>query len=725
MSGAGIPGPSYRIGIDVGGTFTKAVLIDNASHAVVGRYSVMTTHAHVRGVAHGVVEVFRQVLAQSGVSPRDVVFLAHSTTQATNALLEGDVAAVGIVGMSGRAAAHLAEGQVAIAPIELAPGKMLRTTNRFLVSDDMTEADIRAAIAGLVGDGAGVLVASGAFGVDNTASEDLVRRLGDEAGLPTTCGHEITRLYGLTTRTRTAVINASILPRMVETANMTERSVREAGIEAPVMIMRGDGGVMDIREMRRRPAMTMLSGPAASVAGALMHLRVTDGIYFEVGGTSTNIGVIRNGRPTVTYARVGQHETYVSSLDVRVLGIAGGSLVRATGGQIVDVGPRSAHIAGLPYAAFATPDTIADPEVVPFESRNGDGGDYIAIRVAGGDRYALTTTCAANVLGYARPGMHAYGNPDSARRAFMALGRYLGTSAEAAARAVLTAAAAKITPVVTALIEEYQLDADQCLLVGEGGGAAAILPFVAETMSLKHEISRDAEVISSIGVALALIRDVVERIIPHPEPADLTAIRREAMEAAVRMGADPESVDVTVEVDTLTHRVRAIASGAAELRVKDPGGSISESEARSIAARNLGLPPSSLRLAAATSGVRVYQAPGEGLTAVRAVTWDGAIRAQRSRAIVCATTPAHVSRDLADIWRTTAVETHGHQTVAGLWLVVGRHLVDLAGVETLAQADALALSEIANAAAGEPLALIGAQAQHASDTTTSSDEHEA
>jgi N-methylhydantoinase A len=250
----------YRIGIDVGGTFTKAVLIDNATHEVVGRCSVLTTHADPRGVAAGVVEVFRNVLENSQVDPADVIFLAHSTTQATNALLEGDVARVGVVGMATRVESVLARGQSNIRDIELAPGRHLRPVNRFIHTEKLTEAAARQTIAALAAEGARVIVASQAFGVDDGGAEEMVRRVAVEAGLPATCGHEISKLYGLTTRTRTAVINASILPKMIDTANMTEASVREAGISAPLMIMRGDGGVMDIQQMRRRPVKTMLSG---------------------------------------------------------------------------------------------------------------------------------------------------------------------------------------------------------------------------------------------------------------------------------------------------------------------------------------------------------------------------------------------------------------------------------------------------------------------------------
>src|SRR6267154_5914081 len=146
MTESSASGRAYRIGIDVGGTFTKAVLIDNSSHDVVGRFSVLTTHSDPRGVAKGVVDVFRNVLERSGVDPKEVIFLAHSTTQATNALLEGDVASVGVIGMSTRLESLLARGQSAMKPIELAPGRELKPANRFLTKETLTDDTVRNAV---------------------------------------------------------------------------------------------------------------------------------------------------------------------------------------------------------------------------------------------------------------------------------------------------------------------------------------------------------------------------------------------------------------------------------------------------------------------------------------------------------------------------------------------------------------------------------------------------
>ncbi len=709
---------SYRIGIDVGGTFTKAVLIDNASFEVAGRYSVLTTHHDPRGVAAGVIEVFRSVLARSGVDPADVVFLAHSTTQATNALLEGDVARVGIVGMASRVEALLARAQSSVREIELAPGRSFSPAHRFLTTEALDETAVRATLEALREEGAEVVVASSAFGVDDHSAEETVMRVAADLGLAATGGHEITKLYGLTTRTRTAAINASILPKMIATANMTEAAVREAGIRAPLMIMRGDGGVMDIREMRRRPAVTMLSGPAASVAGALMYLRVSDGIYFEVGGTSTNIGVIRNGRPTVKYAKVGGHETYVNSLDVRVLGIAGGSMVRLRHRELVDVGPRSAHIAGLPYAAFADPGDIVEPRIETFRPREGDPDDYVAVRTASGRRYAITNTCAANVLGYAQPGMHSYGNPESARRALAALAARLEVTVEEAARRVLEKSAQKIAPVVEGLIAEYKLDRDQSVLVGEGGGAGSLIPFVAERMGLSYRISRDAEVISSIGVALALVRETVERVVPNPRPGDLARIKREAIDAAVRVGAAQDGIEVAIEVDPLTQRVRATAMGASEMRAQDLLKDVSEAQARAIAAGSMGVPEHAVRLAAATDQIRVFQ--GEiaerrwrffirRRRPVRAVDREGVIRVQRGDAMVTAATAASGPDALRRLWETVTIYNGDSVITPDLFVIAGRRVVDLSGVITLDQALAIGGSELEGLPPEAPVVLIGVE----------------
>jgi N-methylhydantoinase A len=680
---------AYRIGIDVGGTFTKAVLIDNATLEVVGRHAVPTTHVDARGVAKGVVEVFHAVLDRSGIDPKDVIFLAHSTTQATNALLEGDVASVGVVGMASGAAVDLAREQSRIDEMELAPGHFLKPGHRFIATEALSEQTARAAVEELRAEGARVIVATSAFAVDDNASEEAVRGAAASLGLPVTCGHEMSKLYGLATRTRTAVVNASILPRMIDTADMTEASVREAGIAAPLMIMRGDGGVMDIREMRRRPAMTMLSGPAASVAGALMHLRVSDGIYFEVGGTSTNIGVIRNGRPTVKYARLGRHETHLSSLDVRVIGIGGGSMVRVKDGKLFDIGPRSAHIAGRRYTAFAEPGVFAGAMVAFIQPRNGDPDDYVAIRACDGELYALTMTCAANVLGYAKPGLHAYGHPQAARAAMIPLADRLGCSVEEAAGHILECAGDKVAPIVEQLVAEYGLDREQALLVGEGGGAGALIPFVAQRIGLPYLISKDAEVISSIGVALALAREMVERVIPDPRPEDLSAIRREAFDAVVRMGAAPQSVEVTIEIDPHSQHVRATAVGAVEMD-STPRTVVGETEAKAIAARSLGVSPDAAYVAAATDRMRVIQATVMGRHPVRVVDLEGVVRLQRSDARVEISSVQQAVATLERLWQGNTLVRDSKEVI----LVAGNHIVDLTGSVTLDQARAIAGTEL-------------------------------
>src|SRR6201995_951908 len=629
---------SYRIGIDVGGTFTKAALIDNIDGSVVGRSSVHTTHDHPDGVAAGATQLFEQVLGDAGVDAGDVVLLAHSTTQATNALLEGDVARVGILGLSAAKAAKLAEAQVRIDPVELAPGRVLQTSNQFLLSDGLDRSAVENAVSALRADGAQVLVASAAFGVDNTSTEELVRSIGDRFGLPTTCGHEVTRLYGLTTRTRTAVINASILPRMIATANLTETSIKKAGIDAPLMIMRGDGGVMDISEMRLRPAMTMLSGPAASVAGSLMHVGISDGIYFEVGGTSTNLGVVKAGRPVVTYANVGGHDTFVTSLDVRVLGVAGGSLIRIADGAVREVGPRSAHIAGLRYACFAPAEIFENAKVVFFEPKPGDGGDFVAIEPRQHGRFALTNTCAANAAGLTLPGMHCFAPAEAARAAFAPLAAKLGKDVVSLAKEVLASAAGKVTPTIRTLIKDYQLDEDQQVLIGTGGGIGALLPTVAEELRLRFEIAKDAEIISSIGAALAMVREVVERVNPDPSSDDIAHLRAETLQAIAKLGADPKSVDISVEIDRQTGRIRAIATGAAALRSSGETETVSQRQARRIAARSLGQSEDDIELTAETPGGFVYTQKTGERHSVRIVDRRGQVRLQRSHAAVARTT---------------------------------------------------------------------------------------
>ena len=699
-----------RIGIDVGGTFTDAVALDEATGELLAQVKVPTTHEAPEGVAAGIVAALARLLDAVQLEPSRVRFIAHGTTQATNALLEGDVMPVGVLATGRGLEGRRASVETAIGNLELSPGKWLFVAHRYLESgaEGAATGALAEAIQELVAAGSGVIVAAEPFSVDDHSGELRLMEAAVKQGLPATGTHEMSGLLGLRVRTRTAVINASILPRMVQTSVLTEGAVRASGIAAPLMVMRGDGGVMTMEGMRRHPIRTLLSGPAAGVAGALIHARLSDGLFLEVGGTSTDISAIKDGRVVVDYASVGGHPTYVSALEVKTVGVAAGSLVRLGHRRIADVGPRSAHIAGLRYAVYAAPEEIVDPVLETFAPRLGDPADYVRIRCRGDQCFALTPSCAANLLGLVRDGDFARGNAESARRAFAPLAEALGTDEVGAARAILEACAAKLEPVVRDLVQRHQLAGPGLVLAGGGGGCAALVPYLGQKLKYPVHLVRHHEVISPIGVALALVREVVERTAVNPSPELIGQIREAARAAALRGGAAEGTVEVEIEVEPARNLVRAIATGATEMRARENvGDGLDESRLAEVAAESLGAGPA--EMVAKTGRWTVFRVIVEargwlGLGKRREerhalVERDGTVRRKFGRIQWGVTTAGQCPEALAQFLAALTIHGDGGASIPRAYLLCGERLLDLSGLVTADQVVALAKSELADAPA--------------------------
>ena len=625
-------------------------------------------------------------MAENNIAPEDVVFVAHSTTQATNAFIEGDVASVGVIGVAGGGLeGFLAKRQLNLKDIVLDEkvGRKIPVHNKFLKKKEMTDEKINAAIKELCGEGSQVIVASMAFGVDNMDEEIKIHDLAEAQGLPVSMASDITKLYGLTRRTRTAAINASILPKMMATANATESSVRNAGVTVPLMIMRGDGGVMEISEMRKRPILTALSGPAASVMGSLMYLRASNAIYFEVGGTTTNIGVIKNGRPGVDYAQIGGHDTYINSLDVRILGCAGGSMVRINDHGVEDVGPRSAHIAGCEYACFTPEEEIdAGPLTIEMLSpKPGDPSDYVAVKLASGKRICFTNTDAANVLGLIDEKYFAHGNASAARKCMQPVADKLGITVEELATQILDKDFEKVNACINALADKYQLDHDAMKLVGCGGGAASLVPYCAKKMGLQYSIPENAEVISSIGVALSMVRDVVERVIPNPTQEDIKELKKEATDAAIGSGASPDTVEVHIEIDSQTGKVTAIATGSTEVKTTDLLKECDEAEAEQLAKEDFGAKVSNIRLAEKTDKFYVYTGDMGDRHPIRIVDKKGFIKVQCSDGVAAKVKAGEYKEKVEELWKDMAVFKTDTVLRPDYFVCVGPRVCDYSAVD--------------------------------------------
>ena len=658
--------------------------VDAATREMIASVKVPTTHDHPDGVAAGIVAGLERLLGEHAIDPASIAFIAHSTTQATNALLEGDVAKVGVVSLGGPVARLFAR----FAPFALAEG--IRFAPMWFDGRDAGVLDA------LYEAGVEAVAVSEPFAVDRPQRENALVAAARDRGLAATSGAEVSTQYGLRARTRTAALNAAILPRMLRTSRVTATAVSNARIPAPLMIMRSDGGVMDVAEVERRPILTMLSGPAAGIAGALFHENVTDGVFVEVGGTTADCSVIRRGQPQMRPARIGGHRTLLRTLDVRTIAVAGGSLARVAGGRVVDVGPRSAHIAGYRYAAFTDPAVLAD-------ARADVAGGFVALVAADGTRIAVTPTCAANVLGVVPPEAFAHGDAAAARMACERAGAALGLGAEELARAILDRATARLRATLDELIADYALDRANVVLVGGGGGAAAIVPYAAQALGFAHRIARDAHVISPLGVALALVRDVVERTMLDPTPDDLARIRREAIDAAVASGAAPDRVEVVIEVDTARNRVRATASGATALvEGAQHAAVVDEAAQLAAAAAHLGAGVGGARVVARTSGLAVIASAKESAV----VDARGVVRLVLPGAFASTTRVADVERSLA-----RAVDEHTAfgdvgRALPDVFLLRAARIAEFAGMAEAMQINGLVHDELTGVDGAEEVVLV-------------------
>ncbi len=331
---------AYLLGLDTGGTYTDAVILDDVADQIVARAKSLTTRPDL---AAGVGAAIDAVLAQSAVETADIAMVSLSTTLATNALVEGQGGRVGLV-FVGFDESELKRADLAEAlgedPVIFVSGGHGHS------GQEASPLDIEHLLGGLetFDDVTGVAIA-GKFATRNPAHELRVREaVRDRLAVPATCSHELSQALGGPKRALTAVLNARLIGLIDRLITATETHLKTRGIAARLMVVRGDGALISSDLARERPIETILSGPAASIAGAQWLTGEQNALVSDIGGTTTDICMLRNGLPQIDPqgAKVGRYRTMVEAVAMRTFGLGGDSEVHVDAGLGggVTLGPR-------------------------------------------------------------------------------------------------------------------------------------------------------------------------------------------------------------------------------------------------------------------------------------------------------------------------------------------------------------------------------------------------
>jgi N-methylhydantoinase A/oxoprolinase/acetone carboxylase beta subunit len=329
------------LGVDTGGTYTDAVLIRD-EEVVLARAKALTTR---HDLAIGVGEAVRAVLAASNVAPADVGMASLSTTLATNALVEGQGGRVALIYVGFRAQDLEAQGlsdALAGDPVCVLAGGHNHDGSQVVSLD---ETALLTFLETHKSDVSGFAVAA-QFATRNPAHEQRVMELvRDVTGRPVSASHQLSAKLGGPKRALPAVLNARLIGMIDALIGRAEAELRAIGIEAPMMVVRGDGALMSSAQARMRPIETILSGPAASIVGARWLTGADHALVSDIGGTTTDVAILKGGRPAIDPdgARVGPYRTMVEAVAMRTTGLGGDSEVHFVGAGLrggVTLGPR-------------------------------------------------------------------------------------------------------------------------------------------------------------------------------------------------------------------------------------------------------------------------------------------------------------------------------------------------------------------------------------------------
>jgi N-methylhydantoinase A len=373
-----------RLGVDVGGTFTDLLLHDEKGKKTYQAKTPSTPEDQSIGVAAGV----KLICEKAGISPADVDLILHGTTVATNAVLEGKGARVGLLVTKGfEYTLHLAKAWTPgplfgwinmdkpdpLASLADTRGIPERLNARGEVVTPLDLAAATAAIDDLCSSGIEALTISL---MHSYANPDHERRLRDIVAarhpeIPVSLSSDILPEFREYDRAITTVMNDYVRPIMKRYLSRIEDRLRSEGVRAHLHIVRSDGGLMSAQAASERPVHTVLSGPAGGVTSTMMLSRRSGFpklLAFDMGGTSTDVSVIIDGQATISRStEVGMFPAKVPTLDVRSVGAGGGSIAdvsELTGS--LRVGPRSAGARPGPvaYGRGGTEPTVSDANIV-------------------------------------------------------------------------------------------------------------------------------------------------------------------------------------------------------------------------------------------------------------------------------------------------------------------------------------------------------------------------